>query len=58
VSCAAALASIAVIEEEGLVARAEQMGTRMLDQLRTMQGAAVVSAMCAAAGDGRDRARR
>jgi 4-aminobutyrate aminotransferase / (S)-3-amino-2-methylpropionate transaminase / 5-aminovalerate transaminase len=39
VSCAAALASIAVIEKEGLVARAEQMGTRMLDQLRTMQGA-------------------
>jgi 4-aminobutyrate aminotransferase/(S)-3-amino-2-methylpropionate transaminase len=39
VSCAAALASIAVIEEEELVERAQRLGTRMLDQLRTMQGA-------------------
>ncbi|HTL87458.1 MAG TPA: 4-aminobutyrate--2-oxoglutarate transaminase [Acidimicrobiia bacterium] len=39
VSCAAALASISVIEEERLVERAQRMGERMLDALQTMQGA-------------------
>jgi 4-aminobutyrate aminotransferase/(S)-3-amino-2-methylpropionate transaminase len=39
VSCAAALAAISVIEDEGLVARAQQLGERMLDQLHVMQGA-------------------
>jgi 4-aminobutyrate aminotransferase/(S)-3-amino-2-methylpropionate transaminase len=39
VSCAAALAAIAVIEEEGLVARARELGARMLDALRMAQDA-------------------
>jgi 4-aminobutyrate aminotransferase/(S)-3-amino-2-methylpropionate transaminase len=39
VSCAAALAAISVIEDEGLVARAQRLGERMLDQLQVMQGA-------------------
>jgi 4-aminobutyrate aminotransferase/(S)-3-amino-2-methylpropionate transaminase len=39
VSCAAARAAISVIEDEGLVERAQQMGARMIDQLQVMQGA-------------------
>jgi 4-aminobutyrate aminotransferase / (S)-3-amino-2-methylpropionate transaminase / 5-aminovalerate transaminase len=40
VSCAAALASIGVIENEGLVARAAELGERMLPKLRSMQDSA------------------
>jgi 4-aminobutyrate aminotransferase/(S)-3-amino-2-methylpropionate transaminase len=39
VSCAAALASIAVIEEEGLAGRSRAIGARMLDELRMVQAA-------------------
>jgi 4-aminobutyrate aminotransferase/(S)-3-amino-2-methylpropionate transaminase len=39
VSCAAALAAIAVLEEEGLVARARRIGDRMFDRLRAAQHA-------------------
>ncbi|MBC7185678.1 MAG: aspartate aminotransferase family protein, partial [Calditrichaeota bacterium] len=37
VSCAAALAVLEVIEEEGLVSRAEEIGKRVRDRFRTMQ---------------------
>jgi 4-aminobutyrate aminotransferase/(S)-3-amino-2-methylpropionate transaminase len=37
VSCAAALATIDVIEQEGLVERAQQLGTRMLERLTAVQ---------------------
>jgi 4-aminobutyrate aminotransferase/(S)-3-amino-2-methylpropionate transaminase len=39
VSCAAALAAISVIEDEGLVTRAQHIGERMVEQLHDMQGA-------------------
>jgi len=38
VSCAAALANLDVIEQEGLAANAARMGARMLEQLRQIQG--------------------
>jgi 4-aminobutyrate aminotransferase/(S)-3-amino-2-methylpropionate transaminase len=40
VSCAAALASIAAIDDEGLVARAREIGARMLEELHKVQAAA------------------
>jgi len=39
VSCAAALATLDVIESEGLVANAEQRGTELLEDLRGLQSA-------------------
>ncbi len=41
-SCAVALANIKIIEDEGLVQRAAEMGTYLLDRLRTLENLDVV----------------